>query len=66
MTTDRTPQPRNDIYERVTSQIIAAIDAEVRSRTLGQRATTLCVSTETGPEKGLIGAAIHVSETPVP
>ena len=27
MTTDRTPQPRNDIYERVTSQIIAAIEA---------------------------------------
>ena len=46
--------------------LIAAIDAEVRSRTLGQRATALCVPTETGPEKGLIGAAIHVSETPAP
>lgn len=46
--------------------LVAAIDAEVRSRTLGQRATALCVPTETGPEKGLIGAAIHVSEAPAP
>ncbi|CAI9401021.1 N-acetyl-D-glucosamine kinase [Pleomorphomonas sp. T1.2MG-36] len=46
--------------------LIAAIDAEVRSRTLGQRAQALCVPTETGPEKGLVGAAIHVSEAPAP
>lgn len=46
--------------------LVAAIDAEVRARTLGRRATALCVPTETGPEKGLIGAAIHVSETPLP
>jgi N-acetylglucosamine kinase len=42
--------------------LIAAIDAEVRARTLGRRETALCVPTETGPEKGLIGAALHVSE----
>lgn len=44
--------------------LIAAIDAEVRARTLGSRATALCVPTETGPEKGLVGAALYVSETP--
>jgi len=43
--------------------LIAAIDAEVRARTLGRRETTLCVPTETGPEKGLVGAALHVLET---
>ncbi|SCM73988.1 ROK family protein [uncultured Pleomorphomonas sp.] len=43
--------------------LIAAIDAEVRARTLGRRATALCVPTEAGPEKGLVGAALHVSET---
>lgn len=42
--------------------LIAAIDAEVRARTLGKRLTPLCLSTETGPEKGLIGAALHVLE----
>ena len=43
--------------------LIAAIDAEVRARTLGSRATALCLPTEAGPEKGLIGAALHVLET---
>lgn len=44
--------------------LIAAIDEEVRARTLGKRATALCVPTETGPEKGLVGAALHVLEVP--
>jgi N-acetylglucosamine kinase len=42
--------------------LIAAIDAEVRARTLGSRAMVLCVPTEAGPEKGLVGAALYASE----
>lgn len=44
--------------------LIAAIDEEVRSRILGKRTTPLCVPTESGPEKGLVGAALHVLEVP--
>ena len=43
--------------------LIAAIDAEVRARALGMRGSALCVPTEAGPEKGLVGAALHVMET---
>ena len=43
--------------------LIAAIDAEVRARALGMRGSALCVPTEAGPEKGLVGAALYVMET---
>ncbi len=46
--------------------LITAIDAEVRARTLGRRPEVLCVPTETGPEKGLIGAALYASEATFP
>lgn len=42
--------------------LITALDAELRARVLGPRAEPLLVATEDGPEKGLVGAAIHCLE----
>ncbi|KMW60479.1 N-acetylmannosamine kinase [Candidatus Rhodobacter oscarellae] len=42
--------------------LVPALDQELRKRVLNPRKEPLCIATEIGPEKGLIGATAHMRE----